>query len=254
MRTRAVLLLMTCVLTGSAISYAAMSADEIARRAYAVDDGSDVKAVMTMKIVRADGAVKARELRLYRKDYGNDNRVLVVFMSPADVKDTAFLTWNYHDRESDQWLYLPALRKANRIAASGRDKSFMKSDFSYEDLSKRALSRDVYSLLREEKIDGQNCYVLEARPRDASESIARRVYWVRADSFVAVRVDSLDSSGQAVKRFTVQKLENISGIWTVLSCRMDDVKKRTHTILEMSQVQYNTGLADRLFRSDSLGN
>lgn len=233
---------------------AAPGADEIAARAYDLDDGTDIKAIMTMKIVRADRSVKKRELLFFRKDFGKDTRALVRFQSPADVKDTAFLTWNYRDKESDQWIYLPALKKTNRIAASGKDKSFMKSDFTYEELSKRSLSRDSFTLVREEKLDGQDCFVLEARSRDSAEVISRRVYWVRSDNFVIVRIDSHTASGDAVKRFTVIAVEKIGSIWTVMSCRMDDLKKGTHTILELSQVTYNSGLPDRFFRSDSMGN
>ena len=50
--------------------------------------------------------------------------------TPADVKDTGFLTYDYDDesRDDDQWLYLPALKKTKRIASSDKSGSFMGSD------------------------------------------------------------------------------------------------------------------------------
>ena len=43
------------------------------------------------------------------------------------------------DRDDDQWLYLPALRKTKRIASSDKSGSFMGSDFNYSDMTSRNL-------------------------------------------------------------------------------------------------------------------
>ena len=53
---------------------------------------------------------------------------------PTDVKDTAYLSYNWEDpkREDESWLYLPALQKSNRIAGGDRSNSFMGSDFTFE--------------------------------------------------------------------------------------------------------------------------
>ncbi len=44
------------------------------------------------------------------------------FLTPEDVKDTAFLNFDYTnpDRDDDQWLYLPALKKVKRIPTSDK--------------------------------------------------------------------------------------------------------------------------------------
>jgi hypothetical protein len=48
--------------------------------------------------------------------------LLMFFKYPADVKNTAFLTYDYKDdgKEDDQWLYLPAMRKTKRIASGDK--------------------------------------------------------------------------------------------------------------------------------------
>ena len=65
------------------------------------------------------GSRRTRKIRSYRMDKGEDEQSIMFFMEPADVKDTGFLTYDYDDidRDDDQWLYLPALKKSKRIAS-----------------------------------------------------------------------------------------------------------------------------------------
>jgi hypothetical protein len=40
------------------------------------------------------------------------------FLAPRDVENIALLTWEAKDGNDDQWLYLPATRNPERIAAA----------------------------------------------------------------------------------------------------------------------------------------
>ena len=51
------------------------------------------------------------------------------FQSPADVKNTSFMSWSYDsDKSDDQWIYLPALKKTKRISSDSKSDYFMGSD------------------------------------------------------------------------------------------------------------------------------
>jgi outer membrane lipoprotein-sorting protein len=225
---------------------------QIAEKAYNIEDGNDVESDMLMKIVKADKSEKKRDLKFYRKDYGKDTRVLMVFRSPADVKDTSFLTWNYSDKDNDLWLYLPALRQVSRIAAADKSKSFMGSDYSYEDFTKRNLQKDDFTLLKEEKTGDYLCYVVEARAKDKGEKFAKRLLWIHKDNFLLMRADFFDGSNNLNKRFTASNVKKIKDIWTALSGKMENLKTGGWTTIDMSNVSYNSGLADRLFRKEGL--
>ncbi len=233
--------------------YAEMNGFQIAEKAYNIEDGYDAESVMMMKIVKTDGSEKKRDLKFYRKDYGTDNRTLIVFQSPADVKDTSFLTWNFASKENDQWLYLPALKQVTRISASSKSKSFMNSDFSYEDLSKRSLKDDDYTFLKEDKNGSDLCYLVQALSKDKSEKLSRRLFWIRKDNFVIVKVELYNSSNLLVKRFTASDVKLINNIWTVLKSKMENMDTKGFTTLELSAVKYNTGLAERLFKKEGMG-
>ncbi|MFW5684658.1 MAG: outer membrane lipoprotein-sorting protein [Spirochaetota bacterium] len=62
--------------------------------------------------------------------FGEVEKKLLFFTAPADVRDTAFMNRTYDDpsRPDDQWIYLPALRRARRISAEKKNDNFMGSD------------------------------------------------------------------------------------------------------------------------------
>ena len=105
----------------------------IMERVDARDDGDNQTGDMQMVLIDKRGQQRVRRIATFKKDKGEDTLRLMFFLTPADVKDTAFLTYDYDDpdRDDDQWLYLPALRKTKRIATSDKSGSFMGSDLNY---------------------------------------------------------------------------------------------------------------------------
>lgn len=96
------------------------------------DDGDRLTEDMQMVLIGDDGSRRTRHLWSQRMDRGRDTYSLMFFVSPADVKDTGFLVYDYdeEDRDDDQWLHLPALGKTKRIASRDKSTSFMGSDFN----------------------------------------------------------------------------------------------------------------------------
>ncbi|MEF3255098.1 MAG: outer membrane lipoprotein-sorting protein [Deferribacterales bacterium] len=53
-----------------------------------------------MMLVNSDGSKEIRQVTRRIKDVGNDlHKALITFLSPADIKGTALLTWEQKDRE-----------------------------------------------------------------------------------------------------------------------------------------------------------
>jgi hypothetical protein len=112
------------VIVGSPAS--SLADDPVARgimeKVDAREDGDNSTSNLEMTLIDKRGKKRVRELRALRKDKGIDDYSMMFFLSPADVKDTGFLTYDYDeaDRDDDQWLYLPALKKTKRIASSNK--------------------------------------------------------------------------------------------------------------------------------------
>src|SRR5262245_50936480 len=69
---------------------------------------------------------------LGRKNKGSIESV-VRFDAPAKVAGTKFLMLEKADGGSEQYIYLPGLKRQRRIVGREREGSFMGSDFTYRD-------------------------------------------------------------------------------------------------------------------------
>lgn len=217
-------------------------------------EGEDQRSIMKMTLINKRGQTRERSVLMYSKKYGEDGKSLMYFQSPGDVKGTGFLAWDYDDpeKDNDQWLYLPALKKSRRISGSSKNDYFMGTDFTYDDMGDRNVDEDTHKLLREEELDGHKCWAVESTPKEGDYMYSKRVSWIRQDALVALKVDFYDRKGGHLKTLTVSDVRQQDGIWTPFRMEMENFQKEHKTIIEMLEVQYNIGLEDSLFRVSTL--
>ena len=226
-------------------------AREIMTRVDDREDGDNQTSRMQMRLIDKRGKERVRELRSFAKDKGIDDYSMMFFESPADVKDTGFLTYDYDEaeRDDDQWLYLPALKKTKRIASSDKSGSFMGSDFSYADMTKRPLENYEYKLLKETELNGHPVWVIQSTPNSEEEidetGYTKAIQFVRKDNDVVVRSKIWVKKGKRNKYMEVQELEQIEGIWVakVMTMTTKKGKQTLHkTVLQISDVKFNQDL------------
>ncbi len=235
---------------------AEMSAREIMQAVEDRDDGDNRVADMKMVLIDKNGDQRTRTIRSFDKDKGEDNQRIMFFTAPADVKDTAFLTYDYdaYEKDDDQWLYLPALRKSKRIASSDKSGSFMGSDFSYSDMTRKNLDAYDFKILKQGEVRGSKVWMIESNPKTEEEieetGYEKSVLFVRQDNFVVVRAIHWVKEGKRLKYLDVSRLEQIDGVWTVLEMSMTTKKGKTtlhKTVLNFDNVRYNQGLDEQMF-------
>jgi outer membrane lipoprotein-sorting protein len=246
-------MLLFCLSVGS-IYGAELTGRDIMVKVDERPDGDEQRSVMKMTLINRRGKTRERSLLMYSKDYGKDSKSLMYFQSPGDVKGTGFLAWDYDDpeKDDDQWLYLPALKKSRRISSSSRNDYFLGTDFTYDDMGDRNVDEDIHTLLKEEELDGHLCWVIESKPEDKDYMYSRRVSWIRQDALVAVKVEFYDKRGSLLKTLVVSDVRKQDDIWTPFRMEMKNVQKDHSTVIEITEIQYNTGLEDSLFRVSTL--
>ncbi len=218
-------------------------------------DGETRKAILTMRLINKRGKERVRKIVSYSKDYGKDKKNLMFFMAPADVKGTGFLAYEYDDekKEDDRWLYLPAMRKVRRISGSSNNDYFMGSDFTYDDMGEVDIDEYDYKLLKEEKYEGHDCWVVESKPKKRKNKMySRKVMVVRKDALKVVKTDYYDWDKRLLKVFVAKKIELVQKIWTVLLMEIKNVQNNHKTILEFSKIEYDIEAKDSLFKVSSL--
>jgi len=210
-----------------------------------------------MMLVDKDGNKEKRNVKRYAKEVGDDvHRYLVVFLSPADIKGTALLTWEQKERENDQWLYLPAQKKMQRIAKGSKKNYFMGTDFTYEDMEPEDIDNFDYTILGSEELTVKKavsaCYVIEAVPANKEKKresgYSKRIMWIEKEHFYTLKVEFYDRRGRLQKVQTNYKMENVEGtVWRAKQTLMDQKQKKHKTVTGITARQINVDLADSVF-------
>ena len=231
-------------------------ARQIMEKVDARDTGDNQVSNMEMILIDKRGKKRIRKLRSMTKDFGEDTHRIMFFQQPADVKNTGFLTYDYDDadKDDDQWLYLPALRKSKRIATSDKSGSFMGSDFSYSDMTDRNLEDYDFTLKKEMKVNGHDVWVIQSIPRNddviEETGATKGLAFVRKDNYVVIRSVSWMKKGKKLKFMEITDLKNIDGIWTPQEMQMTTKRGKTtlhKTILRFSDIKFNQNIDDNVF-------
>jgi hypothetical protein len=237
---------------------AAQSGPEIMQKHRQLHRLKDEEEQLLLRIVSRSGAAKERRVARWTMNGASDlNKILIRFLAPRDVENTALLTWEARDGNDDQWLYLPATRNPKRIAASGKKNRFMGTDFTYEDLRPENLGAHVYAVAGAEPIEGQECWVIEAVPaseREAADTAyGKRRLWLRKDTLVLVKREYYDKQGRLEKVESLRKYVNVAGpAWRSNEFEMRDVLNGTRTVVVVERRAVDQGLKDEFFSEAEL--
>ena len=235
--------LIVSILALSTVMNAQLTGREIVDKAYNLPTGDDMTSTLTMTLINKSGQTRVRKIKQFTKDFGDVEKSIMFFISPADVKNTSFMNWSYDsDKPDDQWIYLPALKKVKRISSDSKSDYFMGSDFTYDDLGDRKLDADTHKLLREETIDGKECYVVESVSKDEDYMYSKTITWINKSNFVGVKKEFYDEDGELLKILSIKKVEKISGYWTITHSEMNNIQQDHKTIIELSDIKINTGV------------
>lgn len=230
---------------------------QIMEKVYKRENGNDASAEIKFVIIYPDGKEKIRNTRRLWIDLdgrdGFSEKTLFFFLSPPEIKDSAFLVWNYekYDMDDKQWIYLPALRKVRRVASGSNNDSFFGTEFSYADLNMRVPDEDTHTLLRNEIFSDRDCYVVESIPENPKDTYSRIVHWVDTANRTILKTEYYDREGRHLKT-QILEWELIQDIWTSTNLVMENHINGNKTIAAIRNVQYNIGLEDRLFHERTL--
>ena len=254
--------MMMAVLSCS-LALLAMDGPQVHEKMRNRDGGKTMHSVMKMTLIDKNGESKDRVIETWtmKHDETNDlSQSVMEFKSPATVKGTRFLQIQNHDRDDDQWIFLPALNRVRRIAATEGNASFMGSDFTYDDMKLQDSDNASHILLREESFDGRECYILESKDPD-SKSYAKLISWITKEHFIPVKVEFYDlKSNELSKVMTIEgDIQKIDGIWTVFTTRMKSIQEEHQTVLELMRnkngapfIEYNKPINPARFTQNYL--
>ncbi len=183
------------------------------------------------------------------KNNGEDgDKSLMEFISPLDVKGTKFLSHEKINKNNNQWLYLPALKRIKRINSKSKSGSFMGSEFSYEDISSREISKYKYSKKAKElKVNGVDCFVYERYPKDKNSGYSKQVIYVDKNKFITIKAEFYDKKKELLKTGIYENYKKIGKIYRVGKITTTNHQNNKATTIEYLKDEINLNLSEKLF-------
>jgi hypothetical protein len=203
-----------------------------------------------MVITARDGSTTERMIDQYAKDDARGNaRAIIVFQSPATVRGTRFLTMDNASGKSDQWIYLPAIGKVRRIAASESGGNFMGTDFSYDDMSMmdRDTGLDTHTVLREESLNGAACYVIQSVPLAEDYQYSKTVSWIDKVNYRVYKSELYNRRGALLKVMEMSGYTTVQGHDTPAETRVSTVAAGTSTTIYIDIIKYDDPIPESVF-------
>ncbi|MGI4840740.1 MAG: outer membrane lipoprotein-sorting protein [Janthinobacterium lividum] len=241
---------------------ATLSPEQVMQNSFVSTKVLDSSTDATFTLTNANGEQRVRKTEgatRLQGDGSDDNSRYVKFVSPPDIKGTATLLVEHSGADDDMWVYLPALSKVRRLSASNKRDSFVGTDFSYGDIIGHNPAQWQQRLVRMEALpDGTQAYVIESTPKTEKvgkdTGYSKMQSWVRADNFVAVKVEFADLNGQPIKRIVANQLQPVGnhGKWQPMSSEAENLQTGHKTTIRFEHFVADQGVADQLFKPQAL--
>lgn len=227
----------------------ALSNEEVSIKAYdATSNYISESAQLNMILKNSVGEINTRSLMMKKLEGDNGDKTILEFNSPADVKGTILLTHEHLDRDDDQWLYMPGLKKTKRIISKNKSGSFMGSEFSYEDLSSQHYKKfSFHGEAEDVLIGGVKHYKVTKTPNDQNSGYSKEIVYVDTKTFLIKRIDYFDKNGNLFKTGIFPEYQKIDGIWRGMKIVMKNVQTQKETQLDWITEKIKVGLGDRDF-------
>ena len=174
---------------------------EIAKQADLKDTGyNDSTARLVMELKNKQGNTSIRHLRVKNLEVeGDGDKGMSIFDQPADIKGTAFLTYSHSLKADEQWLYLPSLKRIKRISSKNKSGPFMGSEFAYEDISSQEVDKYTYKYIKDETINGIDCFIIERYPAYEHSGYKRQIVWINKQEYRPEKIDFYDRKNALLK-------------------------------------------------------
>jgi uncharacterized protein len=249
-------LLVVAGLLASILSYS-QDAREITKKANDITRLDAIELTSTLKIYDAKGRERVRQTASAYKKFGDVTKSITRFTSPADIKGTGILIYDYDNRDDDMWIYMPALRKTRRIVSSDKGKSYMGSEFSNADMSLPSLDDFTYKLLGSEIYEGKDCWKIEATPVNDdiadNNGYSKRVSLVEKSTYFNMKNTFFDFDDVLFKEILVGRYDEVDkGKYIIRSMEANNLDNGRRSVMTIDKFQKGSSLSESSFAPSAL--
>lgn len=216
----------------------------------------DSQSRFTAIITDAQGHENRREVRIkYLETAAEGNKRLLVFDKPLDLKRHALLTVSQPKKEDEHWAYNPDNQQVKRLLSNNSATPFSGSEFNFEDISSQDLAKYDYRFERKDKLNDLPVTVVSRFPKDKNSAYGRLETWIDAQTFLILKIDYYDRSGELFKTLTASDYQLYADkYWRAKQINIKNHQTGKSTQLLWSNYQFDTGLTEKDFSLTSLRN
>lgn len=180
-----------------------------------------------------------RKLNYYHHIDNQQQRVLIKFDEPREIRDSA-VSFDYSkNKEPKAFIYLPAISNSVRQLSLTDNKLqntlLLDTDLYLSDFITEQTHLYKYNKIAEKHIDGRLHYLVEALPiTEQSNHIARRVLYIVADSLYLVRTDEFDKDNTLYRQLFWRDLKLVAkNKWRAEFIEVNNHKLHHKTIIRI---------------------
>ena len=148
---------------------------------------------------------------------------------------------------------MPALRRTKRIATRNKSGPFMGSEFAFEDMASFELEKFTFSYLRDEQLQGVNCFVVQRIPRDQYSGYSKQIVWYDQQHYRIQKIEFYDPKQALLKVLTASEYTHyLEKYWRAHRVTMENVQIGNSTLLLTSDIQFQTDVDAADFHKNKL--
>jgi hypothetical protein len=218
------------------------------------DGSKDFTAEMRMTSLDQSGKRDNVEFMVQRKNSDDRAATFLAVLSPREDTDKAFLAIERDDQPTEAYSYLAGLRKLTRLS-SNRQLGFRGAKVTVQELLGMELNQYTHdSGVRISEGHDQLIKVEFKEKPDLGLAFPRIVGFFRESDQSPVRFELYDLRNELQKTAKIEEVKKIQNYQTITLVSIDDLQQKLKLRLETHQVEYDRGLADRIFTENHLKN
>jgi len=200
------------------------------------------------KMTVSSASFEPRELSMVSKYVEGAQGSYLEVTAPEELEGIRFLFMERANEPDDQYIKVKASRTAIHVSEEVRRQPFLESAFYVSDLVRPNLDDYTYSYLGKDVVGGRTTTLVQMTPKDLEKDIySKTVVALDPKDLLIMRREYYDKNGEKQKVWTVDKVEQIDGIWSLTGQEMHNVQDDSKSRLDISEIKFNVEVPDTIF-------
>jgi hypothetical protein len=225
----------------------ALTAQDVLSKQHEVNKGfRDETSIVNLILINQRGNHIKRQVLIKRLEATDQHpsKALIRFIMPAELMGTTLISHQNPGKSDSQWLYLAGSGKLKRIAGSSSQKSFMGTEFSFEDLLPFDAQKYSLNLLKD---DLPGFHSINAIPLQNSPYAKLKIL-IDKETYQTKKILFYNKKETLLKTATFKDHQKVKGLYfRAQEIVMENHQNKRKTKLILQSIKVDTGLKDYEF-------